>query len=146
MKYLFEEVDGGMLPVRVTALSVGYDCYSNVDKIIAPGDTALIPLGFRIKGFVSDSIMDKDAPLPYLELHLRSSLRVAGLSSGGVGIIDMDYRNEIKLVITNHDVEEYRLNTGDRIAQLVAASSPIHQMSNLITIREARNGGFGSTN
>ena len=145
MKYLFQEIDGGMLPVRRTALSAGYDCYSNVTKTIAPGEITLIPLGFRIKDFLTTIPIAEDTPLPYMELHLRSSMRVAGLSSG-VGIIDLDYRNEIKLIVTNHDDEKYRIESRDRIAQLVAATSPIYHMSDLLTIREARNGGFGSTN
>ena len=63
------------------------------------------------------------------------------------GTIDSDYRGEIKIIIFNHGNTDFKVNNGDRIAQMVL--SPVIKMelevtSNLSeTIRGL--GGFGST-
>lgn len=88
----------------------------------------------------------------YFELHPRSSLRAKGLG-GGVGIIDMDYRDEIKMVITNpidneikHTaIGDYRISKGAKIGQLILKRHEGWLLSAEYTKDEERNGGFGST-
>jgi dUTP pyrophosphatase len=63
------------------------------------------------------------------------------------GTIDSDYRGEIKIILFNHGSDEFLINNGDRIAQIVLM--PIHkidfeEVDNLPdTVRGE--GGFGST-
>jgi dUTP pyrophosphatase len=63
------------------------------------------------------------------------------------GIIDSDYRGEIKVLLVNHGPEDYSVKIGDRIAQLIFA--PAHQghfaMVNDLTSTARGSGGFGST-
>ena len=63
------------------------------------------------------------------------------------GTIDSDYRGEIKIILFNHGSDEFLINNGDRIAQIVLM--PVHkidfeEVDNLPdTVRGE--GGFGST-
>lgn len=63
------------------------------------------------------------------------------------GTIDSDYRGEIKVILINHSKDEFIINSGDRIAQLVVA--PVVQMKYTIATElsatERGEGGFGST-
>ena len=63
------------------------------------------------------------------------------------GTIDSDYRGEIKIIIYNHGDDDFTINNGDRIAQMVL--SPIIKM-NLEEVKDLPKtirgeGGFGST-
>lgn len=86
----------------------GWDIRANEDIIIPPGKTRLVGTGIHFKfanGFFAD-------------LRPRS-----GLSSQGIlchlGLVDTDYRGEIKACLTNLNDVDYEIKTGDRIAQLV---------------------------
>ena len=63
------------------------------------------------------------------------------------GTIDSDYRGEVKIILFNHGINEFIINNGDRIAQMILA--PVHKMeleeveSLPDTLRGQ--GGFGST-
>ena len=63
------------------------------------------------------------------------------------GTIDSDYRGEIKVIIYNHGNENFSINNGDRIAQMIltpVAKMELEETSDLPkTIRGE--GGFGST-
>ena len=63
------------------------------------------------------------------------------------GTIDSDYRGEIKVIIYNHGVNDFIINNGDRIAQMILApviKMKLEETNNLPeTIRG--DGGFGST-
>jgi len=63
------------------------------------------------------------------------------------GTIDSDYRGEIKVIIINMGQEDFRIRTGDRIAQIVFC--PVVRVSfsheNAIDETSRGSGGFGST-
>ena len=67
--------------------------------------------------------------------------------SNGVGVIDSDYRGELKVGLTNLSDEPYTIQPGDRIAQLMVVpvgQAAVHELEELPpTARGA--GGFGST-
>ena len=67
--------------------------------------------------------------------------------SNGVGVIDSDYRGELKVGLTNLSDEPYTIQPGDRIAQLMVVpvgQAAVHELEELPpTDRGA--GGFGST-
>ena len=61
--------------------------------------------------------------------------------------IDADYRGEVKVIAINHGTEDFIVNFGDRIAQMVIASVtqfPVVEVSELDET-ERGEGGFGST-
>ncbi|MBQ0071309.1 MAG: dUTP diphosphatase, partial [Spirochaetales bacterium] len=63
------------------------------------------------------------------------------------GTVDSDYRGEIKVILINHSKDEFMINSGDRIAQLVIA--PVMQANYVVaeSLSETTRGegGFGST-
>lgn len=129
-------------PVAATEGSAGFDLRADLDApvSIAPGQRALVgsgisvePLGAGVAGFV----------------YSRSGLgAMKGLTvAQGVGVIDPDYRGEIKVALLNTSQETHTVNRGDRIAQLIfqpyfpAAFRPVEELGE--TRRGA--GGFGHT-
>ena len=163
------------MPKRFTKYSCGFDVFANEDKVIAAGQTELIGLGIaidleQIKGrFIGAYLSDNEADeyfdehaftefkeRHYFELHIRSSLRAKGLTSLGTGVIDMDFDQEIKMVINNpitdlfawlgvDDQSEYAINKGDKIGQLILLQHAGYLMPDEYTLDNERVGGFGSS-
>lgn len=130
------------IPVRATSGSAGLDLCACIDSpvTLAGGETALIPTGIAIE-------------LPSEEMaafvFARSGLAVKhgiGLLNS-VGVIDSDYRGEIKVGVINQISEPYTITPGERIAQLVIMPvcplTPVEVDSLDETMRGT--GGFGST-
>ena len=107
--------------------------------VIKPNSSELIPTGLQV------AIPEE------LEIQIRPRSGLAAKESIGVlnspGTIDSDYRGELKIILFNHGKEDFIINNGDRIAQMVLV--PIIKMefeevdSLPDTVRGQ--GGFGST-
>lgn len=131
-----------VLPQYATPGAAAMDLTACIDEpvTIAPRQLVTLPTGIAIA-------------LPSAEyvalVFARSGLGVKhGISlSNGVGVIDSDYRGEIKVGLTNLSNEPYTIQPGDRVAQLAVlpvARPQVVQADELDeTIRGA--GGFGST-
>ena len=63
------------------------------------------------------------------------------------GTIDCDYRGEVKVILINLGEEDFQINRGDRIAQLVVAAAPQAEVSEVEDLDDTARGagGFGST-
>jgi len=128
-------------PKYKTDGSSGVDLSAFLDKevVIKPNSSELIPTGLQI------AIPEE------LEIQIRPRSGLAAKESIGVlnspGTIDSDYRGELKIILFNHGKEDFIINNGDRIAQMVLV--PIIKMefeevdSLPDTVRGQ--GGFGST-
>jgi dUTP pyrophosphatase len=115
------------------------DVYAAIesDVHISPGETVLIPAGFRL-----------ELPEGY-EAQVRPRSGLAIKHNIGIlnspGTIDSDYRGEVKVILTNFGNSEFTVRRGDRIAQMVVA--PVTRVSWDVvdavdeTVRGA--GGFG---
>ena len=80
----------------------------------------------------------------YIQLSIRSSLAVKGLSiPNGVGIIDMDYDEEIGILLHNNSKKAFYINEGNRVGQLILLEHQSRKFG--IETTEKRVGGFGST-
>ena len=130
------------LPLRATDGSAGADLFACIseDVVIAPGERKLVPTGIAIG-------------IPYSGcaafIFPRSSVSSKyGVSLANcVGVIDSDYRGEIKVPLINHSGEPYTVKDGDRIAQMVVMPVIV---PDLIPVDELEptargEGGFGST-
>ena len=64
-----------------------------------------------------------------------------------VGVIDSDYRGEVKVPVINHSSEPYTIKAGERIAQLVIMPVDLceYGFSDELDKTERGEGGFGST-
>lgn len=130
------------LPRFATAGAACMDLYACIDQpvTLAAGERRLIPTGIAIALPSAD----------YVALvFARSGLGVKhGIAlSNGVGVIDSDYRGEIRVGLTNLSDTPYTVQPGDRIAQL--AVMPVVQavLRQVDTLDETARGtgGFGST-
>ena len=129
------------LPKYKTQGSSGLDLMAFIEKSIKlnPKESVLVPTGISV------------AIAEDLEIQIRPRSGLAAKSNISVlntpGTIDSDYRGEIKVIIFNHGNDDFIINNGDRIAQMIL--SPVFKMeleetSDLPeTIRGK--GGFGST-
>lgn len=132
---------GLALPFYATAQSAGMDLLAAIDapKTLAPGERALIPLGFCMA-------------LPQgLEAQIRSRSGLA-LKQGvcvlnAPGTIDADYRGEVGVVLINLGQEPFTVTRGMRIAQMVIAKHETVTWSEVDALPETERGqgGFGST-
>lgn len=133
--------DGLDLPQYETALAAGCDVRAALVKpmILRPGERYMVPTGLAI------------ALPPGWEAQMRPRSGLAakhGISLVNTpGTIDADYRGEIKVILINHGSEDFTINRGDRIGQMVIApvwQANFEEVDDLDeTARGA--GGFGST-
>ncbi|MGM0647908.1 MAG: dUTP diphosphatase [Bacteroidota bacterium] len=129
------------LPDYKTAASAGMDLQANLDEavVLKPLERVLVPTGLFIA-----------LPVGYeAQVRPRSGLAVKkGISVlNSPGTIDADYRGEIKVVLANLSNEDFTIQHGERIAQMVIAK---HEKVNWSTVNELQetergDGGFGST-
>ena len=131
----------GNLPSYETEGSAGMDIRAYIEEPVTlePGKRALIPTGLFM-----------EIPAGFeVQIRARSGLAVKygiGLTNG-IGTIDSDYRGEIKVSLINWGEDDFVINDGDRIAQMVVCRYEIadlelaDELSN--TVRGA--GGFGHT-
>jgi len=123
---------------RGTEFSAGYDIASNENNSIGIGQRKLINTGLFIEHIPDCS---------YLRIAPRSGLSLKGIDIGG-GVIDQDYRGEIKIIIINNGISTFIINEGDFIAQIIPeqiSNLPILLNKKMIVSYSERKGGFGST-
>jgi dUTP pyrophosphatase len=124
------------LPQRAHKTDAGADLFSTETTTLSPGESALIKTGLGIK-----------VPPGYVgEIHNRSSQRINGITSLGVGIIDADYRGELKVFLLNQGDTEYKIIAGEtKIAQLLIKKVELVEFKDFWNDTERGAGGFGST-
>lgn len=169
---MFKVLDEVCKPTKGSKYSAAVDLYAREDIVISDGGTVKVPLGVSID---SDKLEDlamsetniyfnyttqeiEDIKYQFLESHYlqlepRSSLRAKGLIAG-TGIIDLDYKDEIMIILHYPlmlaDFQDspifksrYEISKGDKIAQILLKEHKTYLMG--IDTEEERTGGFGST-
>jgi dUTP pyrophosphatase len=129
-------------PAYATPGSAAADLCAVLDAplTLAPGQRALVPTGLAI---------ELPGPECVALLYARSGLAVKhGVTlSNCVGVIDSDYRGELRVGLINQNSESYTLQPGERIAQLCIA--PVWQAAFVqaqdLSSTSRGAGGFGST-
>ena len=132
---------GAHMPTYGSAEAAGADIYVCIDEpvTIEPGHTVMLPTGFALE------VPKGCAGLIYARSSMGAKRGLAPANK--VGVIDSDYRGEVKVALHNHSLEPQTVNPGERVAQLVI--TPVFtpgfcQAEELDdTLRGA--GGFGST-
>jgi dUTP pyrophosphatase len=128
---------GGAIPEYASADAAGADLRASEAIEIPPGGRAAVATGVHLA-------------IPPGRVGLvwpRSGLAVRHGIDTLAGVIDSDYRGEVRVVLVNHGREAFRIAAGDRIAQLLvqpverADFVPVDDLAD--TERGA--GGFGST-
>ncbi len=129
------------LPHYETLASAGMDLKANLDEavLMKPFERKLIPTGLFI-----------ELPVGYeAQVRPRSGLAIKkGISVlNSPGTVDADYRGEIMVILINLSQEDFVIQDGERIAQMVIAS---HAQAEWLEVEELGStdrgaGGFGST-
>ncbi len=133
--------EGLPLPAYETDGAAGMDLRAAEFALMHPGATRLIGCGFAV-----------EIPPSYVGLmFIRSSVALRGnlMLANTVGVIDSDFRGEIKMAIryeTDSDLDT-TIEVGDRIAQLVIApvARAVIEEAEELTETDRGAGGFGST-
>lgn len=132
---------GTVLPSYKTAEAAGADISAYLEKplVIPRGSFALVPTGLHFA-------------LPCgFEMQVRPRSGLAAKNGVTVlntpGTIDSDYRGEVKVILANFGTEDFTVNDGDRIAQIVI--SPVVQATftktDVLPETDRGDAGFGST-
>ncbi|MBN2285306.1 MAG: dUTP diphosphatase [Tissierellales bacterium] len=129
------------LPQYETTGSSGMDLRACLEGpiVLKPFDRYLVPTGLFI-----------EIPIGYeAQIRARSGLAIKhGISLvNGIGTIDSDYRGEIKVILINLGQEDFSINDGDRIAQMVFMKIERAEIEEVHIINESERGtgGFGHT-
>ncbi len=129
------------LPAYATALSAGMDLRANLDKpiVLKPLERCLVPTGLYIA-----------LPEGY-EAQVRPRSGLAIKKGIGVlnspGTIDADYRGEICVILVNLSADEFVVENGERIAQMVITRHEQVTWDEVETLDSTGRGegGFGHT-
>ena len=130
-----------VVPSYASVNAAGADLYACLDGEISikPHTTVVIPTGIAIE------LPEGYAGLIYARSGLATKKGLAPANK--VGVVDCDYRGEVKVALHNHSEEEQTVSTGERIAQLVITPYLTARFVECETLSETvrGEGGFGST-
>lgn len=131
------------LPSYETDLAAGADVRAALPEgeplTLAPGERFMVPTGIAI------------ALPPGWEAQMRPRSGLAakhGIACvNAPGTIDADYRGELKVILINHGAEDFTINRGDRIGQMVIAPvfQAVYEEVDELDETARGTGGFGST-
>lgn len=129
------------LPQYATALSAGMDLRANIDTpiLLKPMQRKLVPTGLYIalpEGFEAQI-------RPRSGLALKKGITLLNTP----GTIDADYRGEIGVIVVNFSEEDFIIEDGERIAQMVIARYEKAEWEEVEVLGETErgDGGFGHT-
>jgi dUTP pyrophosphatase len=139
-----------LLPTRGSDKAAGYDVYAYVpdetfddgtvikkEIVIDPKQRKLVGTGLMV--IVPEGHYGRVAP--------RSGLAVKKCVDVAAGVVDEDYRGELKVVLVNNGNYPFVVRTGDKIAQLICERISYPSIEQIETVDETKRGtgGFGST-
>ena len=137
MLYVKKLTKTATLPKKATPGAAAYDLYADEDCTVPAFSDYLVATGIA-------AAID---PGKCGQIWPRSGLDANYRITRGAGLIDSDYRGEIKVLLVNRSDTPFPIKRGERIGQLlltVAFSDTVIEVLDLPkTLREA--GGFGST-
>ena len=126
------------VPTRGSDDAAGSDLHSTEQTLISPGQRKLIGTGLKMQ--FPKHVYGRIAP--------RSGLAYKHGIDTLAGVIDPDYRGEVKVLLLNTSDRDFEILVGDRIAQLIFEQFSVPQFQERDTFTEETTrgeGGFGST-
>ncbi len=134
--------EGAKIPAYQTSGAAGADICAFIPEgniVLKPMQRFLVPTGLKMaipEGFE-------------VQIRPRSGLAAKnGITCLNTpGTIDSDYRGEVKVILINLGSEDFTINNGDRIAQMVVAgvTQGVFEKVELLSETERGSGGFGHT-
>ena len=134
--------EGAAVPSFESRGAAGADvraCLPDGPVVIKSGEAKLIPTGIAVEIPEGFEIQVR----PRSGLALKKGITVLNTP----GTIDSDYRGQVGVVLINHSKNDFTVNHGERIAQLVFAKveSVRYEVVNSLSETERGSGGYGST-
>lgn len=125
------------LPTKGSPQSAGWDLKAAHETVVPARGKAIIATDLSIA--VPEGCYGRIAP--------RSGLSWKKHTDIGAGVIDMDYRGPVGVVIFNHANTDLKVEAGDRVAQLILEKISYADMVEVDSLddTERGEGGFGST-
>jgi len=125
------------VPMKGTARAAGHDLYANEGTDVPARGQAIVGTGIAI-GLPHET---------YGRIAPRSSLAVKHRLMTNAGVMDSDYRGEVKVVLANLGDQPYRVKKADRIAQLIIEKFDNKKLQEVTQLddTERRDQGFGSS-
>lgn len=131
------QIDGPELPAYSHPGDAGADLKSSEDDVLPARGRKLVATGLRVA-----------IPAGHVGLIWpRSGLAVKQGIDCGAGVIDAQYRGEIKVLLFNHSDQDVPIQKGDRIAQLLIQKVETARFERVddLDATDRGDGGFGST-
>lgn len=129
------------LPTYGSSEAAGADLYACLEEsvTIQPGEIFWVPTGIALE------VPKGCAGLVYARSSLGAKRGLAPANK--VGVVDSDYRGEIRVVLLNHSKQPQTLEPGERVAQFVITPvlRPVYEEVDELTDTNRGIGGFGST-
>ena len=133
--------DNAQMPTYGSEYAAGADMYAAIDEAVTiePNETKFIPTGLAFE------IPEGYAGFIYARSGLACKKGLAPANK--VGVVDSDYRGEIRVVLLNHGKVSQTIEHGERIAQFVITPvlTPAYEEVEELTETQRGVGGFGST-
>ena len=130
-----------ILPAYGSSEAAGADLYACLDAAVTiePGEVIWVPTGIALE------VPKGCAGLVYARSSMGAKRGLAPANK--VGVVDSDYRGEIKVVLLNHSKIPQTIHPGERVAQFVITPvlQPVYQEVEELTDTDRGVGGFGST-
>ena len=129
------------LPTYGSPEAAGADLYACLDEAVTiqPGEVYWVPTGIALE------VPNGCAGLVYARSSMGAKRGLAPANK--VGVVDSDYRGEIKVVLLNHSKQPQILEPGERVAQFVITPvlTPVYEETEDLSDTSRGIGGFGST-
>ena len=123
------------LPTRGSAFAAGLDLYADEDCTLGYGEARAVKTGIAVA--ISPHLVGLIWP--------RSGMASIGVTTDA-GVIDADYRGEVRVLLVNRGLEAVKVTRGMRIAQmLIQPVLPAMTEVDELPATERGDGGFGST-
>lgn len=125
-----------VIPTTGTAGAAGFDMYATDEHVIPTGTRMLLPTDIAMaipRGFVG--ILKSRSSMAYNDVDTEA------------GVIDSDFRGNIRVLLHNHGSQNYVVHKHDKIAQLIILPLPSFRMEETDHLSKTTRGtdGFGST-
>ena len=140
MKVRIQRIDSNArMPEMAHPGDSGFDLFASETVSLKPGERKLVPTGIKVSlpaGFEAQV-------RPKSGLALKHGISVLNTP----GTIDSGYRGEIKVILVNLGEQEYKVEKGKKIAQIVFARVECPEIVEVSELDETKRneGGFGST-
>lgn len=134
--------DDATLPRRTSEHAAGYDLYSGEQCTIAAHTRRAVATNIAV------AVHDPHPQVRhYCRIAPRSSLAAKNCVDVGAGVVDADYRGNVRVLLINNGELPFAVKKGDRIAQLIIERAMLYGVEEVDELDETARGegGFGST-